>query len=154
MQIDEAHVQGNFPLSFELSQAAHDEKRVNLLIVPDESRAIPQGVPPSLALIVKEKREDFQQRFAFMGNKRIISIRANLFSVMNLDDRASCPCWGTSSRSPNHVKDAVSKIYPPFRSESSLSFVRSASCAGREHCWESRTNTTQIEIYSYEFWEF
>ena len=90
LQIDEPHVQGNFPLSSEFLQSAHDEQHVDCWSCGTKAALFLREYSPSLAVVAHAGRDDFQQHFACMGNKRnpsiVVAIRVILLFVKDLDD--------------------------------------------------------------------
>ena len=90
LRIDEALVHGNFPLLSEFLQSAHDEQHVDCWSCGTKAALFLREYSPSLAVVAHAGRDDFQQHFACMGNKRnpsiVVAIRVILLFVKDLDD--------------------------------------------------------------------
>ena len=102
LQIDEAHVHGN--LIFLSRPSSCNRRTVNTMSTVDRAgrkpRCSSRSIFPSFAAVAQEGRNDFQQQFTCIGNKRnpsaVAAVRAISLLVKGLNDRVfplieNCP---------------------------------------------------------------
>ncbi|MEP4803087.1 MAG: hypothetical protein ABJZ69_01675 [Hyphomicrobiales bacterium] len=115
LQIDEAHVQGRFPLSSELLQSAYDEQHINRWLCGAEAALLfLQEKFLGFAEVAEAGRDDFQQNFACVGNKRnpseVVAISSIPLFLEDVDDDRILPLLGDLSCSPNIDKELIKAL--------------------------------------------